>query len=174
MYWYVLFVRTGHEERVEKFLKERLDTKLLMPFIPLQERLFKISGTVKREVGPLFPGYVFIESEMFGTEFVKKIHHLIYTSCDVIKLLRYSDTEISMRESEKRILLSLCNDQHCIEASSGIIEGNKVHIKGGPLKGRESIVKKVDRHKRRAEIELMWFGDLRRVSVALEIVSKVK
>ncbi|MCX8131472.1 MAG: hypothetical protein N3I35_15440 [Clostridia bacterium] len=44
----------------------------------------------------------------------------------------------------------------------------------GPLQGRESIIRKINRHKRRAEIELMWFGDLRQVSVALEIVCKIR
>ena len=47
------------------------------------------------------------------------------------------------------MLLSLCNDSHCIKSSIGIIEGDKIHITDGPLVRWESI-KKVDRHKRKA------------------------
>ncbi|MCX7746320.1 MAG: hypothetical protein N2645_05450 [Clostridia bacterium] len=64
VYWYILFVKTGQEQRVEQFLKERLDSCILLPFIPLLEKPFKVSGTVKKELEPLFPGYVFIESEV--------------------------------------------------------------------------------------------------------------
>lgn len=127
---------------VENFLNEQLDSDLFMPFVPLQEKLFKIAGIVKRELKPLFPAYVFIESGLPSQEFIRRTSTSFYVSHMIVGLLKYSDTEIAMRELERRILLSLCNDEHCIESSSGIIEGTRIHITGGPLKGRESIVKK--------------------------------
>jgi transcriptional antiterminator NusG len=51
--------------------------------------------------------------------------------------------------------------------------GDKIHITDGPLKGRESIVRKVNRHKRLAWIEIKFMGEARLVSVALEIVDKI-
>ncbi|NLM10169.1 MAG: antiterminator LoaP [Clostridiaceae bacterium] len=173
MYWYVLFVRTVQEFKVEQLLKERLDSDLFMPFVPLREIFFKKAGIMKKELKPLFPGYVFVESELSNREFIKKVRTLIYNSRSIFSLLKYSDTEFAMRESEKQMLLILCNDDRCIESSKGISEGNKIYITDGPLKGRESIVKKVDRHKRRAEIELEIMGDIRCISVSLEIINKV-
>ncbi len=173
MYWYVLFVRTGREHKVEQFLKERLDTCTYVPFVPLQERFFKAAGTVKKELKPLFPSYVFIESEISSHEFIKKTSALIYTSRDIVSILKYSDTEIAMRESEKQMLLSLCNDDHCIESSSGIIKGDRIHITDGPLKEWKSIVREVNRHKRQALIEIEFMGGTRLISVALEIVEKI-
>lgn len=173
MYWYVLFVRTGREQKVEKLLKKRLGTDVFVPFVPLYERLFKISETVKKELKPLFPSYVFIESEVSDQEFLKIRSTLIYISSDILRILRYGNTEIAMRESEKRMLLSLCNDDHCIESSSGIIVGDRIHVTDGPLKGWESMVRKVNRHKRQAWIEIEFMGDIRLVSIALEIVEKV-
>ena len=64
MYWYILFVRTGREQKVEQLLIEKLDTDLFIPFVPVHERIFKIGGVLKRELKPLFPRYVFIESEI--------------------------------------------------------------------------------------------------------------
>lgn len=72
------------------------------------------------------------------------------------------------------MLLSLCNDDHCIESSSGIIEGDRIHIIEGPISGRESIVKKVNRHKRQAWIEIEFLGSMRLISVALEVVEKIR
>lgn len=173
MYWYVLFVRTGKEHTVEKFLKERLDAEVFMPFVPLHERLFKMHGIIKKEIKPLFPGYVFIESEMSNQEFIRSTSKLINTSTNIVRIMRYTDTEIAIRESERLMLLSLFNDQHCIEASSGIIEGDKIIITEGPLKGFEGVIIKVNRHKRQAWMKMNFLGEHRLVCCALTIVDRL-
>lgn len=173
MYWYVLFVRTGREYKVEKFLKERLDANIFMPFIPLHEKIFKTAGTVKKELKPLFPSYVFIESEIPGQEFIKMTRRIFYSSRDIVSLLRYSDTEVEMKESERQILLNLSNKDYCIESSIGIIEGDRIYIIDGPLKGKESIVKKINRHKRQALVEIEFMNELRLLSLSLEIMKKI-
>ncbi len=43
----------------------------------------------------------------------------------------------------------------------------------GPLQARESVIRKIDIHKRCAKLELELMGDKRIVEVALKIVSKV-
>lgn len=173
MDWYVLFVLTGKEHKVEKLLKKSLDQNVFIPFIPLQERLFKISGSIKKEIKPLFPGYVFIESETSSQEFIKNIKIFISISSDIISILRYADNSFAMRYAERQMLLSLCNEDHCIESSSGIIVGERVHITDGPLKDRESIVRKVNRHKRQAWIEIEFMGEIRLIGVALDVVEKI-
>jgi len=50
MYWYVLFVKSGRERNVERYLKKELKADISTPFIPLQEVLFKRSGSVKKEI----------------------------------------------------------------------------------------------------------------------------
>lgn len=54
-----------------------------------------------------------------------------------------------------------------------LMVGDRIQILDGSLKGLESIVRKVNRHKRQAWIEIEFMGDIRLVSVALEIVEKV-
>ena len=174
MFWYVLFVKAGKERKVEEYLNKQLNVEAGVPFIPLQEILFRRSGEVKKELRYLFPGYVFIESALAGEEFVKIINPLIYKLSDIISLLKYSDSEIAMKDDERQMLLNLCNNDHCIETSYGIIEGDKIQITSGPLIGMESVVKKINRHKREALIEIEIMGDVRTVSVALEVVDKVK
>lgn len=173
MYWYVLFVQTGRERKIEQFLNKQLNTDECKPFIPLEEVLFKKSGIMKKEIRILFPGYVFVESELPGAQFIKVINSIAKRLSDMVCVLKYSDTEIAMKESERQMLLGLCNNDHCIESSYGIIEGDKIHIIDGSLKGMESIVKKVNRHKRQAWIEIEIMGDVRLVSVGLEIVDKL-
>lgn len=169
MYWYVLYVKTGRERKVEKFLKKRLNIE---SFVPLIELAFKKMGVVRKEYKPLFPGYIFIESEMLCCEFLTTITPVIYDLQDIIKILRYSDEEFAIRESEKQILMSLCNNSRYIESSSGIKVGNEIHIINGPLKGFESVVRKINRHKRQAWIEIEFMGEKRLICVSLEVVEK--
>lgn len=173
MYFYVLFVRTGQEYKVEQLLKERLERDLFVPFIPLHEKIFKAYGNVRKEIKPLFPSYVFIETDVSSREFIERISNLVYASPDILRVLKYSDMEYAMKESERQMLLNLCNDNRCIESSTGIIEGDKIIIVEGPLKGLESIVKKINRHKRQALIEINFMGEIRLVSVTLEIAEKL-
>ncbi|GFN31028.1 antiterminator LoaP [Paenibacillus xylaniclasticus] len=170
--WYVFFVRTGGEERVKQLLLKWLDEEVCKPFIPIRERLFKAAGTVKKELAPLFPSYVFVESCLPNLNFISSVNSLLYSSYDIVRLLRYSKAEASLRDSERQVLKSLCNDKYCIESSTGYIEGGKLYIIDGPLKGKSNMVKKIDRHKRQAIIQLEFMGEIKLVNVAVEIISK--
>lgn len=173
MYWYVLFVRTGQEYIAEKFLKERLNASIFMPFIPIQRSLYKKCSIVKTELKPLFPGYVFIETDISDEEFVREVYIIINSNKAILRLLKYSDSEYALKESEKQALLSLCDKNYNIDVSHGIIEGDEVHIIDGPLVGMESIIKKINRHKRQAFIEIEFMGELRSVNISLEILSRL-
>lgn len=172
--WYILFTRTGQEEKVEHLLKKQLDNNLFSPFIPMLQTIFKCSGQVKKELKPLFPSYVFIESEVPSMEIIDRTSNIISNSKDIIRFLRYDNpNDIALREHEKNALLRLCNNDRHIESSSGIIVGTRIYIKEGPLMGMESIIKKIDRHKRKAIIELDFFGEIRQIIVSLDIVEKM-
>lgn len=54
-----------------------------------------------------------------------------------------------------------------------LLIGDRIIVTLEPLKGRESIIKKIDRHKRCTEIKVTFLGDIRCASVALEVISKV-
>ncbi len=168
--WYILFVMAGREYKVERLLKERLDSDFFQPFVPLLETLFIKAGVVKREIKPLFSGYVFIESELSSNQFISHIKTLVGKSNNIIRLLRYSDTEVALRQGEKEMMLSLCNNNFCVESSIGIMQGDRIHITDGPLKGRESIIKRINRHKRQATIEIQFMGNTRLVNVSLEVL----
>ena len=56
--------------------------------------------------------------------------------------------------------------------SEGIIENDRVVVTKGPLKGNEGLIRKIDRHKRRAYLEVGLFGRKIETQVGLEIVEK--
>ena len=173
-YWYVLFITTGKEQEVETILKILLDREMFSPFVPMLETAYRGGGKRGIETKPMFPGYIFIETDLKSQEFRDKIWRTMYYLKDVYKVLRYGNSyDCMMRDDEKSTLLSLCGEDYYMEMSSGIIIGDKVYIKAGPLQGWESVIKKVDRHNRRAIIEIPIFGEMREVQVGLEIVEKI-
>lgn len=173
-YWYIFWVLTGHEKQVEKRIVEQFYDEDIVPFIPMLETLFKRAGKVKRELNIMFPGYVFIESNLESKEFRQRTLQFIRASKDIIGILSYGNSadEIAVREDERAAILRLCNDDHCIESSMGFIVGDRFYIESGPLVGMESVIKEINRKKMEASFELQFMGNLVRFTVGLELLRK--
>ena len=172
-YWYIFWVLTGHERQVEKRIMSQFYDSNIVPFIPMLETLFKRAGIVKKELNVMFPGYVFIESDLKSVEFLQRTNYFIRASKDIIGILRYDDSEIAVRGDERAALLSFCNDEHCIESSMGFIEGDKIYIESGPLAGMESVIKEINRKRMEASFELELMGNMTRIKVGLDLLRKI-
>lgn len=59
-----------------------------------------------------------------------------------------------------------------VEVSTGYQEGDTITITDGPLMNQEGNIVKIDRHKRIAYVDVSLFGQVTRIQVGLEIVSK--
>ena len=122
----------------------------------------------------MFPGYVFIESVFENAIFFEKIKNFHMDTNSNIKLLSYGDSkEYALREEERILLFSLFSEEKTLEASTGVIQGDKVIITDGPLIGRESIIKKINRHKKEAVVEMDILGQKIDVTVGLNIIKKI-
>ncbi len=173
--WYVLYVKTGSEQTACDFLNKLFDKEESVAFIPQVEIIFNNSNTTSKFLKPMFPGYIFVDSILEERLFVILTYKYTRFSKCILKLLGSENINyMKLCDEEKNFLLGFFNVEYVTEESKGLIVGDKVIITSGPLQGRESVIKKIDRHKRCAEIELTCFGDIRRVRVALEIVSKTK
>ena len=168
MYWHVLFVRGGHEEKIASKINETANEA----FIPKVTKLFKRKDEMRKEDVPLFKNYVFVKSEQNIREFQEYIQHEVQQMIGFIKLLKHDTQTESLYPHEKEFLMKFANKDHVIDESKGLIEGDKIIITQGPLVGHESMIKKIDRHKRIAQLEIEMFGDKRTITVGLEIVSK--
>lgn len=173
--WYVIFVKAGSENNVLSQLEIYFDNDKIRPFILKLEVFHKFSDKrIEKEYKIMFPGYVFVESYIAEQIFIGKIKKFIRYFNDPLKLLRYGDScEFAMRKYEKSILQSICNIDFCVETSIGIIQGDKTTIISGPLKGKEAIIKKIDRSKRKAIIALEFMGRMLNITVGVDIIKKI-
>ena len=166
--WYVLQVRTGTEESIRLQCRSNIPEAVLERcFIPYYEEKKRIRGewTIQKKV--LFPGYVFVVTE--------DLNHLYDSLKTVIGLTKLIGTEkeiVPLTEEEKDFLLGFGGEEQVVKMSEGIIEGTKIIVTQGALMGKEGYIKKVDRHKRKARLELEMFGRMQEIVVGLEIVEK--
>ena len=172
--WFVFYVQTGREQTACDFLNKLFNKEESNAFIPQVEMIFKNSKLIRKELKPMFPGYVFTDSILDEKPFLIKANEYARFSKCIFGLLGSKNIDyIKLTNDEKDFLLDFCDDEYVLEESKGFIIGDKIFVTSGPLEGRESIIKKIDRHKRCAEIEMMFLGDIRRISVSLEIMSKI-
>lgn len=166
--WYVVQVRSGTEDSIVLQCSRKIEKDILERcFIPYYEEKKRIRGewTVQKKI--LFPGYVFVVTERLDElyEALKKVNGLT-------KLIGTGKEIVPLTEEEKNFLIELGGDRQVVEMSEGIIEDSRAKVLSGPLQGKEGLIKKIDRHKRKAWLEIVMFGRMQRVEVGLEIVRK--
>lgn len=166
--WYVMQVRTGLEENICLQCKKNISSKTLKEcFIPYYEEKRRIKGEWKILRKVLFPGYVILDSEKLDKLYldlkqISGLTHLLGTGREVVPLT----------EEEVKLLKDFGGKEQVVYLSEGIIENSRVIITSGPLKGKEGYIKKIDRHKRKAYLDVTIFGRIQKIQVGLEILSK--
>ena len=92
---------------------------------------------------------------------------------DLTKMLGREKEEIyPLPQDEVAFLKAFGEEDQVVDISRGCIEGDAVIVEQGPLKGKEGLIRRIDRHKRIAEIEIEFLGERRKAKVGLEIVKK--
>ena len=161
--WCVLATKVGREELIQQMCKRHLNKKIYSRcMFPLCEQREHYRGTWHTKLEKVFPGYLFFDTG------------------DPDELSRQLRKEKIMAQNDKLFVLTP-EDVQCLlffgrtgvfPMSQGIIVNGRVIILSGPLVGEESRIRKVDRHKRRAWLQIKLFGKPYTVVVGLEISQK--
>ena len=166
---YVIQVTSGREERTRSMVLRLLGDVVGDCYTPGYECARKVGGEWRTVTRMLFPGYVFVE-----TADPAGLLQRLRTVPAFTRLLGASDDSIlALTDGEVAWLNAFTNaETHVAEMSEGVIEGDRVLVTKGPLRGHEGLIAKVDRHKRTAELQIRMFGRDKRVRIGLEIVRK--
>lgn len=167
--WYVIQVRTGSEEKIIQSCELLVSkTSLQECFLPKYKHVKKIRGFWEEVEENLFPGYLFMISDD-----VNQLFQELKQIPDLTKLLgKFGQDIFPLSEDEIAFLKSFGKEDHIVDMSVGYIEGDKIIVTSGPMKGKEGLIKKVDRHKRLAFIDVEFLGQIRNAKVGLEIIRK--
>jgi transcriptional antiterminator NusG len=156
--WYVIHAQTRKEREVETALQRQgLEIFLPQVTVPSRRRDRKVSLRV-----PLFPGYLFINAQLYTAVFHKviKAHH-------VFRLLG-NGRPAPIPEAEVEAIKAIVSGDRPYYPWRFLEKGKKVRVIDGPLTGVEGIILEMREQKRRLVVSIELFCR----SVAVELDSE--
>lgn len=166
---YVVQVIGGREEHMRQAIAGSLGLSEEDCFIPHCELPRKEHGDWLQQKVLLFPGYVFVRTgDAQGLlDALQKVHGMT-------RLLGVDGQRVASLTNDEVAWLDAMtgSGSHAMGVSQGVQEGDRIVVTQGPLKGREALIRKVNRHKRLAWVEFHMLGRRTTVKVGLEIVGK--
>ena len=168
--WYVVQVRTGTEESIRIQCQKRIPESILTRcFIPYYEEKKRIRGEWVTQKKVLFPGYLFMV-----TDELEELYLQLKCVEGLTRLIGTGDEIVPLNPDEEAFLRRMGGEEQVVRMSEGVIEGAQVYITTGPLQGMEGYIRKIDRHKRKAYLEVSMFGRIQSIQVGLEVVAKTE
>lgn len=174
--YYVIQVAPGKEIETEKHIMERVPKELYAScFHPVRHVRKKFRGKWRDRYEKLLPGYVFINSEA-----VEKLYFGLRRIPMMTKLLGWEEEFIiALDEQEKDWLEKMISADQTGRVNGEVPlsqievnEENEVKILSGPLKNMSGMVKKINLHRRIAEVEVEFMGRMVTVHLGIEIIKK--
>lgn len=167
--WYVIQVSTGQENKVCQTIHRVAGSELVSEcFTPRYATEKKVKGEWVYAESLLLPGYV-----IAVTHDVRALSDRLKGVYAFTRLLT-SGGDFYPLDQEDRAWLSAFTSagDRVVPMSMGCMEGDKVVVFRGPLKGREACIVSVNRRKSTAIIELDMCGRRVRTRIGLGIVRK--
>ena len=166
--WYVLYVQTGKEDSIAERCKNIIDNNILKRvFVPKYQTMIQIRSVWETRESILFPGYVFLE-----TEDIRSVFFMLKKLPFFNVLLGKEDEMFQpISKREKARLKQFLNDEDVIATSVGYKVGEKIEIVKGPLVGHVGEIKKINRHKRLAWVEMEMCGRVVAIELGLEVLN---
>lgn len=149
MNWYVLFVQTLYEDSLCDFLNRSNE---VFAFSAKMEYYRK--DRKSNELKSLFPGYVFLKTELDQLEFNEWLRNQKVKK-GFIKQLQYQ-TVSALTPEEMQLFNLLLDDKGVLKMSYGELVDSKLVIKEGPLCDFEPYIIKYDKRNRLAVLDLFF------------------
>jgi transcriptional antiterminator NusG len=147
-HWYAVHVKSRHEFRVY----EKLTGAGITTFLPSLKRLSKWKDRNKLIEFPLFPGYLFVQSDNSHAERLA-----ILKTKSVVRILGTTTGEPEPVPKEQiRSLMKLIDSGVHLDPYPYLQEGQRIRIKRGPLAGVEGLlVEKSGQHKLVLSVDIL-------------------
>lgn len=179
--WYVVHCYSGYENKVEKGLKQRINS------LGLQDRIFRVVVPVEREVEiregqrknierRVFPGYILVEMMELheGDPPSDEVWYAVRNTPGVTGFVSSGDQQrpVPLREEEvQKILKRMESEEPKVHVSFRV--GQTVHIIDGPFADFRGTVDTVDMTKGKVRVLVSFFGRETPVELDLLQVEKV-
>jgi transcriptional antiterminator NusG len=170
MQYYTIQVLTEQEDDFARRLLPTLGPdRLILPkkLLPIRHR-----GTTRKEMRPLFPGYIFIQSEDILSEL--DVFWTIRHTQGFVRFLRESHHPTPLSEQDLGLIRHFISFGECADISKVTFDArDRIVVLEGPLKGLEGQIIKVDHRKGRARVLLDLYNASFPIDLGFEVVERV-
>ncbi len=179
--YYVIYVNARNESNAKSLIKKMIPDSMYSDcFYPVRLMKKKLRGkwTIVHE--RLIPGYIFIE-----TDDIRSLYKELRKLPMFLRLLgkEEHDEDIDiypLSDEEVRWLRTLTGNQDKSSDDNRVVglsqvefdENDKVIVKSGPLLGMQGQIKKINLHKRRAEVEVDFMNQKTVIHLGIEILER--
>jgi transcriptional antiterminator NusG len=126
-------------------------------------------GITRQQIEPVFPGYIFLESENFDRE----LYWAIRTTSGFYRFLPDNRNPKPLEGMDLSILKHFISFGPVAQASKvHFDENDRIHVTEGPLKGLEGKIIKVDKRKGRAKVKLDMYDESFLIDLAFEVMGQ--
>ena len=172
MNYYAVQVQTGKEEKIIETVQTTLAFRIEKQRFIFPKRLLKIrkEGVLKSELKPIFPGYLFVETENIDKELYNTLRH----TQGFVRFLKSNQDITVLSGKDLSILEHFLQFGQTISTSQVYFDENdRICVTSGPLKGLEGMVVKVDKRKKRAKVKMDFSNDSILIDLGFEIIKEV-
>jgi len=155
--WYVVHCYSGQENKVERSIKQRIDTmgmrdKIFDVIVPTEQEIEVKDGkrrTVERRV---FPGYILVEMKMDEDSW-----YVVRNTPGVTGFVGMGNDPTPLRPEEVKAIMERMEDQDPVVKVNFKI-GQKVRIIDGPFNDFIGTVAAIDSDKQKVRVMVNFFG----------------
>lgn len=168
--WYVIQVFTGKERKVCEIIRRLAGSDVLREcFSPAYATQKKVRGEWRDVQALLFPGYVIAVTRDAST-----LKARLRGVPEFTKLLSMGESFTPLTSVEREWICTFTErgDRVMPMSMATVEEGDRVRVFKGPLMGREGWIRRVDRKRSTAYIELEMFGRRIQTKIGLGIVQR--
>lgn len=174
--YYVIQVAPGKEAEAEIYIKERISEELYSScFYLVRHVRKKFRGVWRDKHEKLLPGYVFIDSKSAEELYLDLKRIPIMT-----KLLGGQKEFITALTEEETVwlekIVSIGRDGNVngevLLSQIEVSENDEVKILSGPLQNMTGIVRRINLHRRIAEVEVEFMGRKTVIYLGIEIINR--
>ena len=168
MSYFALHIKTGSETPIQKHIKDKLPEDIAV-FCPMRELLIRKKGKTKKEMKPLFPGYIFLNAEEISATTLTALK----TINGFFQVLPSNKDIKAVPDQDMHIINSLFKKNFTAHLSKARFDENdQIEIIDGPLKGKEGVIVKVEKRKGRAKIVINAFDKQHFVDLGFELMAE--
>lgn len=169
--YYALRSRPRAEDKVVSLYKPILESLGARLIFPRRELYIRRQGKRLKHLEPLFPGYLFLETESMNEELYK----VILKTSGAVWFVKFEQQPNPLSARDVETLRRFLRFGEIIRPSLVTFDANqKIRILSGPLQGLEGSIVKVDRRKQRARVNVQFDENVFQIDLAFEVMEAVK